>query len=301
MSSQSASRRTLSAGRYHFQHGPIDLIICADGRPGAVDGCVERCWDLFNGVPGMGGEGDAGGVLVALMRDLHVLKREIAQLGYVPAMTCSISERMWHACAQHDVAERLTSMAAVAGSVADELIGCFRHDGIERAFINNGGDIAFHLMPGTQYIIGLHADPSRIAAVGAPGTSLVIVGASPIRGVATSGWRGRSFSFGIADAVTVLAKDAASADAAATVIGNAVNVKSSGIERKAADSLQDNHDLGSRLVTTNVGRLTPSEIDAALLAGCERARRLMDERIIFGAVLQLQGSTRHVGNLLFGS
>ena len=45
-----------------------------------------------------------------------------------------------------------------------------------------------------------------------------------MRGIATSGWRGRSFSLGIADAVTVLAATAAEADAAATVIANAVDL-----------------------------------------------------------------------------
>ena len=38
----------------------------------------------------------------------------------------------------------------------------------------------------------------------------------PVGGIATSGWRGRSQSLGIADAVTVLADTAARADAAAT-------------------------------------------------------------------------------------
>ena len=45
-----------------------------------------------------------------------------------------------------------------------------------------------------------------------------------MRGIATSGWRGRSFSLGIADAVTVLAATAAEADAAATMIANAVDL-----------------------------------------------------------------------------
>ncbi len=53
----------------------------------------------------------------------------------------------------------------------------------------------------------------------------------PVRGVATSGWRGRSFSLGIADSVTVLAATAAQADAAATVIANAVDVADAGIQR----------------------------------------------------------------------
>jgi len=288
----SATRRILSDGRYHFQDGPIDLIIGADGRKAILNKCIEDCWRRFSGV------------LPALMQDLHVLKQEVAREVGEPILACSVSQAMWRACARHDVAERLTPMAAVAGSVADDLITCFHQEGIARAFINNGGDIAFHLALDAQYVIGLHADPTRLAdpaALAARAASLLVSGTSPIRGVATSGWRGRSFSFGIADAVTILAKSAAIADAAATVVGNAVNVEAPCIERKAADTLKDNADLGSRLVTTQVGKLTPVEVDAALQAGCERAKRLMDQNIIFGAVIQLQGSTRHVGNVVFDS
>jgi hypothetical protein len=68
---------------------------------------------------------------------------------------------------------------------------------------------------------------------------------SPVRGIATSGWRGRSFSLGIADSVTVLAATAAEADAAATIIANAVDVAHAGIiVRRPACSLKDDSDLG---------------------------------------------------------
>jgi hypothetical protein len=56
------------------------------------------------------------------------------------------------------------------------------------------------------------------------GDRLTIRSEDGVRGVATSGWRGRSFSLGIADAVTVLARSGAEADAAATLIANAVNL-----------------------------------------------------------------------------
>ena len=42
----------------------------------------------------------------------------------------------------------ITPMAAVAGAVAQELIACYHRPGIERAWINNGGDIALHLAAG---------------------------------------------------------------------------------------------------------------------------------------------------------
>jgi uncharacterized protein len=67
----------------------------------------------------------------------------------------------------------------------------------------------------------------------------------PVRGIATSGWRGRSFSRGIADSVTVLAKTAAMADAAATVIANAVNVVHPGIVRRPACDIRDDSDWGT--------------------------------------------------------
>jgi ApbE superfamily uncharacterized protein (UPF0280 family) len=69
--------------------------------------------------------------------------------------------------------------------------------------------------------------------------------------VATSGWRckgkgGRSFSFGIADAVTVLAGSAAAADAAATVIANAVDLPGHGaITRRPASAIDPDSDLAT--------------------------------------------------------
>ncbi len=135
---------------------------------------------------------------------------------------------MWDACAPFR-AGFITPMAAVAGAVAQELIACYHRPGIERAWINNGGDIALHLAPGQSARVGLFADLARFdlarrRAAHAPTASSSSRPSMPVRGVATSGWRGRSFSLGIADSVTVLAATAAQADAAATVIANAVDV-----------------------------------------------------------------------------
>ena len=90
---------------------------------------------------------------------------------------------------------------------------------LDKAYVNNGGDIALHLAPGA-----VDATPA-IAGTGHGLADRVIIRADdPVRGIATSGWRGRSFSLGIADAVTVLARTAAEADAAATMIANAVDL-----------------------------------------------------------------------------
>ena len=114
-----------------------------------------------------------------------------------------------------------------------------------------------------------------------------------VRGVATSGWRGRSFSLGIADAVTVLAADAASADAAATIIANAVDLPDHpGIHRIPAWDLQPDNDLGPRLVTRAVPPLSPAEAAAALAPGLAEAARLRQNGAILGAALHCAGATR---------
>ena len=94
----------------------------------------------------------------------------------------------------------------------------------------------------------LPADAGRVA----------IEAADQVRGIATSGRHGRSLSFGIANSVTVLAKSAAMADTAATLIANAVDLPGHpAVERRPASSLRDDSDLGERLVVTGVGDLEP--------------------------------------------
>ena len=115
----------------------------------------------------------------------------------------------------------ITPMAAVAGAVAEEILGAMTAAAnLSRAYVNNGGDIALHLASGEHFVVGMVERPDRPSLFG----TATLDSAQPVRGIATSGWRGRSFSLGIADAVTVLADRAAMADAAATIIANAVDL-----------------------------------------------------------------------------
>jgi ApbE superfamily uncharacterized protein (UPF0280 family) len=123
----------------------------------------------------------------------------------------------------------------------------------------------------------------------------IIKADDPSRGIATSGRLGRSFSLGIADAVTVLARTAAQADAAATIIANAVDLPGHpAIVRRPACELQPDSDLGALLVTRDVGVLQPAEIAAALEAGENCARALLAQGLIDGAALRLHGAMRVV-------
>src|SRR6266567_392628 len=121
-----------------------------------------------------------------------------------------------------------------------------------------GGFIALHLADGEQFIVGLAERPDQLGLM----RTMIIDAGDPSRGVATSGRHGRSFSLGIADAVTVLAPTASQADAAATIIANAVDLPGHpAIVRCLAHDLQPDSDLGARLVTRDVGPLGESEID----------------------------------------
>jgi ApbE superfamily uncharacterized protein (UPF0280 family) len=181
----------------------------------------------------------------------------------------------------------ITPMAAVAGAVAEEILGAMlRTAPLERAYVNNGGDIALHLADGKHFTVGLADLPD------APGLmrTMIISADDPTRGVATSGRHGRSFSLGIADAVTVLARTASQADAAATIIANAVDLPGHpAVLRCPAHDLQPDSDLGARLVTRGVGALSGHEIEDALEAGADRARKLLAAGLIEGAALRLEG------------
>ncbi len=283
-------RHPLPCQRWHFQHGPIDLVIAADGPPEAVAAAHEAAWARF------------ASVLAELVAELPLLRSAVLP-GTACALQGRVARRMWQAC-RPLAGEFITPMAAVAGAVAQELIGCYEHDSMRRAWVNNGGDIALHLAPGQATTLGVFSDLARFGTalaqrLGGGDTAEIghiavdgrirLHSQDGIRGVATSGWRGRSHSLGIADSVTVLAATAAQADAAATIIANAVNVNHASILRRPACELRDDSDLGERLVTVDVPRLPEALRDAALAAGLGCAARLGGQGLIKAAVLVCQG------------
>jgi ApbE superfamily uncharacterized protein (UPF0280 family) len=188
----------------------------------------------------------------------------------------------------------ITPMAAVAGSVADEVLAAMlAGSGLERAYVNNGGDSALFLAAGQSMTIA-------VAGVGHGFEDRITIHAKDaVRGVATSGWRGRSFSLGIADAVTVLARTGAEADAAATLIANAVDLPGhTAVTRRPARELAPDSDLGERPATTGVGALAPQEIAKALAAGLAVAEDFRRRGLIEAAALFLGGESRICGGLL---
>jgi len=264
----------LADGRLHLQDGPIDLIIAAFGTEGAIEDAYAAASSRFTTL------------LDELCSELPLLRAEASPTGAPDGV---VAQRMWRAVLPFAADTFITPMAAVAGAVAEEILGAMTSAAdLRRAYVNNGGDIAVHLAEGESMAVGMVDRPDRPSLFGA----LRIEADHPVRGIATSGWRGRSFSLGIADAVTVLAGTAAEADAAATIIANAVDLPGHpAIIRRPASDLDPQSDLQDRPVTVDVGTLSTSEVDRALASGRATAQRCLDRGLIRTAALHLGGRT----------
>jgi uncharacterized protein len=268
--------------RLHLSDGPIDLIIEAFGD----DSAVREAYACA--------AGRLDGLLARLCQELDVLRRPV--ISDVCPLVGVVARRMWAAVKPFAYEGFITPMAAVAGAVAEEVLTALVRPGVVKGYVNNGGDIAVHLTPGERFDVGLVNRPDRPRLIG----TATLFASDNIRGVATSGRHGRSFSLGIADAVTVLAETAATADAAATVIANAVDLPSHpNIVRVPAREVQADSDLGVIRVTRSVPDLSAPEVAEALDRGLARAEYWRERGLITAAALHLQGKSRAIDK--FGS
>ena len=168
----SATAALLRDGRLHLQHGPIDLIIEAFGTPEEVERAYGQATERF------------GDILPTLVGELPVLRRRLGDA--YPLLQGPVARRMADATWPHR-AIYITPMAAVAGAVADEMLqALIRGRTLDKAYVNDGGDIAIHLTHGHELRAGIFAQ-------GLDGVAR-LTAARPVRGIATSGRGGRSFS-----------------------------------------------------------------------------------------------------------
>jgi hypothetical protein len=325
MTTSAHTTALLPGNRLHLAEGPIDLVIWADGEPGAVADAYRAAERRFDGLlaelaaelprlraplvedltqapaspPPSVGEGQGGGycrrAAVGVPPTPNPSPPGGGEIrGPHAGLQGPIARRMAQACWPHR-AVYITPMAAVAGAVAEAVLAAMTATApLTRAYVNDGGDIALHLTPGTSLAIGV----VRSLEKAVPEGEVRITHDMPVRGIATSGRHGRSFSLGIADAVTVLARDAPAADAAATLIANAVSIDDPAIVRRPARDLDPDTDLGDFPVTVDVGPLAPTQIAAALDAGVARAEAMRHAGLIEAALLTLAGEWRGVGNSL---
>ena len=281
MNTRAQIRMLQDGRRLHLHDGPIDIILEACGASAEVNQAYRAAARRFSGI------------LDELCSELPKLRTAADK---IEQLNGRIARRMLEAVLPYAASNFITPMAAVAGAVAEEIINAMTEAAnLSRAYVNDGGDIALHLSPSEEFEIGMVERPEKPTLLG----SVTIAASSGVRGIATSGWRGRSFSLGIADSVTVLAHSATAADAAATIIANAVDLPGHpAIKRIPARELVPDSDLGSLLVTHNVAELSSAEVNRALRNGLATARDLLDRRLIIAAALSLQGEVRTIGEQL---
>lgn len=281
MNQRAQIRRLDDGRRLHLHDGPIDLIVEAFGHAGEIQAAYRAARDRFVTV------------LDELCAELSFLRQACSTETEWPQG--AVARRMTAAVMPYASEYFITPMAAVAGAVAEEILASMVGAAeLSRACVNNGGDIALHLGPGETFVVGMVERPDRPSLFG----TATLASDHPVRGIATSGWRGRSFSLGIADAVTVLADRAAAADAAATIIANAVDLPGHpAVTRIPARDLAPDSDLQERLVTQALAELTDAEVHEALASGMRTAECLVRIGLIRSAALTLQGDIRVVGEL----
>jgi hypothetical protein len=178
----------------------------------------------------------------------------------------------------------LTPMAAVAGTIADGVADWLFGRGPTKVVVDNGGDIAIRLAAGETATVGIRpqingSDISHIAYLDERRLSW---------GVTTSGRGGRSFTRGIASAVTVIAENASIADAAATAIANACIVAASNIVQIPAEQIDPNTDLKGVAVTIDVGPLSVDKKIQAVQTALSKADILCRQKCIVGALIALE-------------
>ena len=280
MATRGAIAALLSGGdRLHLQHGPIDLILGAEGAaPGDRTVAFQAARARFDTI------------LAELVTELPALRKRVTVATECPRG--AVARRMYHAALPHHHLD-LTAMAAVAGAVADEILAAMtRSARLARAYVNNGGDIALHLTGAHRFDLAMATPQGRDLG------RITLRATDRVGGIATSGLGGRSLTLGIADSVTVLARSAAAADAAATLIANAVDLPGHGAIRRApACHIQPDSDLNARPVVTECGTLTQPEIAHALARGQSRAEAMLRAGTIRAAALFLRGQTALTGTL----
>jgi hypothetical protein len=227
------------------------------------------------------------GILEQLAPFIPVVKRKSRTLHTETSYPQAVNDMILATQAVDD--PDFTPLAAVAGAIADLVADYIAATtDATKIMIDNGGDISIRLRGDDQVRVGLRLDVAskRIDYV---------LSVERDCGICTSGFGGRSFTLGVANAVTVLAERAALADAVATYLGNKTTVDSPNVEREWAENIDPETDIPGKKVTKYVGVISEAEIQQALQNGWEEALRLINRGTICGAVIAVKGNTVTAG------
>lgn len=257
----------LGPGLYYLDYGPMQMTLSAFCGKQPLDQEI------------MDAAGYAKDLLAELATCLKVAKLPAGEIKQCPASTAVLAMMI-------DAVKRcpdpsLTPMAAVAGSIADSVADLLVQRGATRVIVNNGGDIALRLAEGESVKVGITSDlNSRFIS-----HMIEVDSASKVEGIATSGWGGRGFTKGIASAAVVLGVNCRLADACATLVANHTFCPDPEIKQVRAEELDPDTDLCGHLVTAALGRLQPKTWQQALHNGLAQAREVVEQGLIYGAII----------------
>jgi hypothetical protein len=167
--------------------------------------------------------------------------------------------------------EDLTPMAAVAGTIADEVADFLFEHGMTKVVVDNGGDVAIRADREDPVIVGIRPDVNDRAVC-------LVIGLDPSlrsHGVATSGLGGRSLTRGIASA--------------ATVVANASLLEDKQVSSRPAEELDPYTDIPGLDITVRVGPLSEEKKSMAVSKAMRRAEDLVRREVILGAFVAVQG------------
>jgi len=266
---QQKAIHALDGGRILAEYGPMRLVISAwVGKLPQREICVRAAREsfaYFERVAALKNE-----LSIPLHRNPVHVRDPIAQ-----AMVDSV----------HEVGDKdLTPLAAVAGALADAVADFLFDRGMTRVVVDNGGDIAVRIIGNEQVNVGI----GTAARNGRISKSIVLDSSLSSWGIATSGLGGRSFTRGVASAVTILARTASLADAAATAVANASFVEDENVLQQPAEKIDPNTDIAGIPVTVKVGPLSEEKVEMAVFRASGKARSLEDQGVILGVVVEVQ-------------
>lgn len=181
----------------------------------------------------------------------------------------------------------LTSMAAVAGTFADNIADFIVAKGGTKVMVSNGGDLAIRLKAGESTKVGIVSDIREKSF----SHVIKVTSESEIRGIATSGFGGRSMTKGIASAAVAFGRNCREADAAATLLGNHCFSPDLAIRQVLAKDLDRDTDIPGQMVTLSVGDLNSGTPGKALMRSLDKAKELMARQAIIGAAVFVRGQS----------
>lgn len=261
--------QTLSDGRVFIDYGPVSMVLAASDGEKMLSALCAAAFEVIEAS------------LRELAPALPILRRFPGT--FDPGVLTGLPRRMADAVLATKEST-LTPMAAVAGAVADAAADWIFDRGAETVTANNGGDIALRLRPGRSLRLGILPDLSG----GGLGEIVTIRAEDGVGGVCTSGLGGRSFTRGIASAVTVFSARCVQADACATHIANCSYVASPRVHTALAGDIDPESDIASLRVVTGTDPLTGEEIARGLGQMEREAKRQMEAGNLFCAAAHIQ-------------